>query len=93
MLEEFDTEIKKVAVPIFEKVEKREVHAADGNPSDSKYQEKLKEEKAKTVKMKVINNRKPLKPIPEEKKEEKSPLADDYYVGSSTLDYLDDIFT
>jgi hypothetical protein len=29
-----------VAVPIFEKVEKREVQVADGNPSDSKYQEK-----------------------------------------------------
>jgi hypothetical protein len=42
--------------------------------------------------MKVINNRKPLTTIPEETKVEKPPLADDYYVGSSTLDYLDDIF-
>ena len=48
--------------------------------------------------MKVINNRKPLQQIPEEKKvseeiKEKPPLADDYYVGSTTLDYLDDIFS
>jgi hypothetical protein len=39
--------------------------------------------------MKVVNNRKPLETIPEEKKR---PLADDFYLGSTTLDYLDDIF-
>ena len=68
VLDEFDTEIKKVAVPIFEKVEKREVKASDGNPSDLGYvkTEEVKKEKPKTVKMKVINNRKPLQTIPEE---------------------------
>jgi hypothetical protein len=85
VLQEFNEEISKVSTPIYEKVEKREVKASDGNPSDLNYK---KEEKPKTVKMKVVNNRQPLKTIPEEK----PPLADDFYLGSNTLDYLDDIF-
>ena len=51
-------------MPIFEKVEKREVKREDGNPSDKNYKEanqkedtKVVKEKPKTVKMKIVSNR------------------------------------
>jgi hypothetical protein len=102
VLTEFDQEISKVTVPIFDRVDKREVQAKDGNPSDGNYKQAQEEEpvehKPKTVKMKVVSNRKPLPTIPEETKvelpqePEAKAIADDFYVTEKTLDYLDDIF-